>query len=74
MSKPLRTRKGIAQFLTGRGFKTAEASLATWAARGGGPPYRKYGVSPLYDEDEALAWAEARLSKRVTTTSELEAA
>ena len=74
MFKPLRTRKAIAHFLTEQGFKTAEASLATWASRGGGPPFRKYGVFPLYDEDEALKWAVARLSKCVTTTSELQAA
>ncbi len=74
MSKPLRSRKGMAQFLTEQGFKTAEASLATWATRGGGPPFRKYGVFPLYDEDEALEWARSRLSKRVRSTSELEAA
>ncbi len=64
MSKPLRTRRGITEFLNVRGFPVAEASLATWACRGGGPPFQKFGVKPLYDEDEALAWAEARMSKR----------
>ena len=74
MSKPLLTRKGTAQFLSKLGYKTAEATLATYASRGGGPPFRKYGVFPLYDEDEALEWAQSRLSKRVCSTSELEAA
>jgi hypothetical protein len=73
MSNPRRTRKGAAEFLTSQGYPVTEATLATKATRGGGPPFVKFGVKPLYDDDECLDWARSRLSKSVTNTSELEA-
>ena len=49
----------------------AEQTLATWATRGGGPPFRKIGGAVLYDEDELDAWATERLGPPLRSTSEL---
>ena len=70
----MKTRRKTAEDLTALGFPVAEASLATWASRGGGPSYRKFGPRPLYRWGDALDWAKARLSRPVKNSSELEAA
>jgi predicted component of type VI protein secretion system len=57
----LLTRSEAAAVLTEAGFRTAPATLATMATRGGGPPFQKYGPRPLYRLGDALAWARARL-------------
>jgi len=67
-------RRAAAPALTAAGFPTAEATLATLATRGGGPPYRKYGRYPLYRWGDLLGWAQSRLSASVSSTSELDAA
>jgi hypothetical protein len=56
----LLSRKETAAALTAAGFKTAEATLATLASRGGGPPVKKYGKYPVYRLADALAWARGR--------------
>lgn len=63
-------RRDLAKALTGLGFPVTEATLATKATRGGGPPFRLFGRIPLYRWGEALAWAEARLSPPRNSTSE----
>lgn len=67
-------RKQTAEKLTEYGYPTTEATLATKASRGDGPPFQKYGRVPIYDWDDVLEWARSRLSKRVFTTSELDVA
>ena len=62
-------RKEVAQALTDAGFRVAGPTLATYATRDGGPPYRKFGRVPLYRWADALAWAESRLSAPRTNTS-----
>ena len=64
----------MAEALTEAGYPTAEATLATLACRGGGPKFRKYGRYPVYHWGDALEWARSRLSRPVTSTSELDAA
>jgi hypothetical protein len=59
-----------AEALTRAGFPITRATLATMAARGGGPPYRLFGRIPLYAWDAALAWAEGRLSPPRGSSSE----
>jgi hypothetical protein len=66
-------RKATAEALTAKGFPTSEATLATKATRGGGPPFRSFGRIPLYRWGDALAWAEARLSLPRHSTSEADA-
>jgi hypothetical protein len=63
-------RRRTAEALTEAGFPTAEATLATKASRGGGPPFRSFGRIPLYRWGDALTWAKSRLSAPRGSTSE----
>jgi hypothetical protein len=69
----LLTRVAGAEALTEAGYPTAPATLATRASRGGSPPYRRYGSRVIYRWGELLAWAEARLSPPMCSTSEADA-
>jgi hypothetical protein len=64
------TRRKTAAALTEAGFPVKEATLATKATRGGGPPYQKFGSRALYRWGDALLWAKARLSVPRRSTSE----
>jgi hypothetical protein len=55
-------RSEAAAALTEAGFRTAPATLATMATRGGGPRFQKYGPRPLYRLGDLLDWAHARLT------------
>jgi hypothetical protein len=66
-------RKATAEALSEAGFPVAEKTLATKAVRGGGPPYRTFGRTVLYQWSDALAWAEERLSAPRRSTSEVAA-
>ena len=63
-------RRQAAKALTAAGYTTAEATLATRASRGGGPPFRRFGRVPLYHWGETLDWAKSRLSPPMRSTSE----
>jgi hypothetical protein len=69
----LLNRQDTAAALTSIGYFTSPATLATKATRGGGPPFRKFGRKPLYRWGDSLAWAEARLTPPMRTTSEADA-
>jgi hypothetical protein len=62
--------KATANGLTGEGYRTSPATLATKRSRGGGPQFRYFGRRVLYRWGDALAWARSRLSEPVTNTSE----
>jgi len=66
----LLTRIPAAAALTEAGFPTSPATLATLASRGGGPPFRHYGRTPLYHWGDTLAWAQGKLSPPKRSTSE----
>jgi hypothetical protein len=66
----LLTRDAVAAALTARGYPVKSKTLATKASRGGGPPFRHFGVRVLYRWSDALAWAEGRLSPLQRSTSE----
>jgi hypothetical protein len=66
----LLARRALALALRERGFPVAEATLATKATRGGGPPYSRFGNRVLYRWGTALAWAEARLTPPAPTAAE----
>ena len=70
----LLTRERTAAALTEAGFPVKAKTLATKATRGGGPPYRKFGLRVLYRWGDALAWAEGRLSAASCSTSERDVA
>lgn len=48
------------------------ASLAKWRTTGGGPRFRKLDRFVLYDSDDLIAWAEAKISQPFSSTSEAE--
>jgi hypothetical protein len=66
----LLTRVQIAAALTEAGFPTSPYTLSSQATRGGGPPYSKFGVRPLYQWGAALQWAKNKLRAPVRSTSE----
>jgi hypothetical protein len=66
----LLTRQQTAEALTAFGLPIKATTLATKATRGGGPPYRKFGLRALYRWGDALHWANARLTEPRRTTSE----
>jgi hypothetical protein len=63
-------RKEAATFLRDHGYPVAVASLNKWACVGGGPRFRKFGRRPLYSPADLLAWAEARTSPPLHSTSD----
>lgn len=67
-------RRETSAALTAAGFPVSEATLATKAVRGGGPPYQLFGRKPLYRWGAALEWAHSRLSRPVRSSSEATAA
>lgn len=67
------TRIGAAEFLRAHGYPVAAGTLATKATRGGGPSFKKFGNTALYEEEALLAWAEGRLSAPRRSTSETDA-
>ncbi len=69
----LLNRQQVARSLSLAGYPTSPSTLSTMATRGGGPPFCKWGPRAMYRWGEALAWAEARLSKPRRSTSELDA-
>jgi hypothetical protein len=56
------------------GIPCSPATLAKYACVGGGPAFRKAGKFPIYSRDELDAWANARLSEPVQSTSALSVA
>jgi hypothetical protein len=68
----LLTRAQTAIALTAAGYVITKATLETKATRGGGPPYQVWNGSKVtYRWGDALKWAKDRLSKPVSSTSEL---
>jgi hypothetical protein len=66
----LLTRDRTAEALTEAGFPIKAKTLATKATRGGGPPFSKFGLRVLYRWNDALSWAEGRLTAPQCNTSE----
>ena len=69
----LLTRAQNAAALTAAGYPVAVATLNTMATRGGGPEFSHFGPRVLYRWGTSLKWARDRLSKPVSSTSELRA-
>lgn len=71
MDKPRLRRSEVPAYLMERhGIPIALATLNKAASIGGGPPMQYAGRIPLYHVGDLDAWAAARLSKRVSSTSE----
>lgn len=56
-------RAELPVFLKQFGLTVTEASLSTWATRGGGPPYNIFNGKAVYEEGEARAWAMSRMQQ-----------
>jgi hypothetical protein len=64
-------RRGqLAAALAELGFPIAPSTLATMVTRGGGPPYRLFGRTPIYHWGTSLAWARSRLTAPRSSSSE----
>lgn len=60
-SKSLLTRHQATEYLAGIGFPVTGQTLAYEAWKRRGPPYFRFGRDALYNPDELLEWARARL-------------
>src|SRR5579863_10283756 len=64
----LLTRDQTAIALTAAGYPVRSATLGSLVTRGGGPPYRRFGVRSLYKWGDAIDWAEGRQSRQKRST------
>ena len=65
-------RRKAAQHLEATcGVPVARATLAKLAVHGGGPAFRRFGKSIIYDVEDLDSWAKARMSARVQSNSGL---
>jgi hypothetical protein len=71
-SRPLR-RTEAAVYVSTRFFPCSPKTLAKLCVVGGGPQYRKAGRVPLYETADLDRWAQAKLSPKVSSSSELRA-
>jgi hypothetical protein len=68
----LKRRSTAAAYVTDSyGIPCSPKTLAKLAVVGGGPAFRKAGRIPLYAQADLDEWAQAKLSRRVRSTSEL---
>jgi hypothetical protein len=75
ITERLERRVAAAAYVTDTyGIPCSPKTLAKLAVVGGGPAFRKAGRIPLYSKEDLDAWARGKLSRRVTSTSELSAA
>lgn len=71
MQRPRLRRSDVPNYLASKhGIDIAVSTLAKMATIGGGPAMQYSGRIPLYHIQDLDAWAEARLSKAVRSTSE----
>jgi hypothetical protein len=55
------TRTGVAQTLKVCGITISSETLATKVSRGGGPPFRKFGRTPMYLWGDVVAWVKSEI-------------
>jgi hypothetical protein len=64
------TRRQLPGPLKACGFDVPHDTLATMASRGGGPPFRKFGKSAVYQWADVVAWVRETMGEPARTTSE----
>ena len=74
LESPLLDRRAASALLAEHGIPCAAATLATYATRGGGPPFSKFGARVVYRRDDLIAWAKGKLTAPRRSTSEADAA
>jgi hypothetical protein len=52
------------------GIRCAKQTLAKLAVVGGGPPFRKAGITPLYNPADLDSWARAKIGPLRNSTSD----
>lgn len=73
--EPLFRREQAAAYIRENwGIPCAARTLAKLMTVGGGPLVRKAGRFPLYEKRDLDAWASSRLTRKVHSSSELQAA
>ncbi len=77
--EPFVSRKEAATKISAMGLRVTPQTLATWAARDCGPPFKRFGNRTVYRMSEVIAWATGRLKdpmriSRERQSSESEAA
>lgn len=65
------TRTEASDYLHSKGYPVAKGTLQKLASVGGGPIYHRFGHRALYKAESLIAWAQSRLSKPISSTSEL---
>ena len=64
-------RSKAARYLQERYGAYTTETLAKLACVGGGPPFKKMGIFPVYTPEDLDLWAQSRMSRLVSSTSEL---
>ena len=64
------SRKQTAETLKKAGYPTRTSTLNSLATLGVGPPFVRFGPYAVYEWGDALAWAQARESKKGRSSSE----
>lgn len=70
-STPLRRDEASAYIRDQYRLPCSQKYLAKLAVVGGGPLFRKASRFPIYDKADLDSWAQARISGKVRSTSEL---
>lgn len=68
---PLRRDEASAYIRDQYRLPCSEKYLAKLAVVGGGPLFRKASRFPIYDKADLDSWAQARISGKVSSTSQL---
>ena len=71
MKKRYLTRQEFASYLSECGLLVTKNTLQKFATVGGGPEYSIFGNRALYTAESLDSWAEARLSAKRKSTSEV---
>lgn len=69
--RPLRRQEAANYITETYNFPCSAKTLAKLAVVGGGPRFFKAGKFPLHDIPDLDAWAQAKLSEKVSSTAEL---
>jgi hypothetical protein len=70
MQQVFRTDKEASKYLAERGIKRSAKTLSKYRCVGGGPSFRYFGRTPLYDDSGLDRWIEEQLSAPKRSTSE----
>ena len=66
------TKKQASEYLTNElGLPISEKTLSKYISIGGSPTFRKFGRRVVYTIDDLTNWAQSKLSKPVTNSSQL---